>query len=321
MKIAYIGIKRHPLDLRELILHKLKELNAEISTCIYEDKPDFIVETVKEAKAIFLAPARQLTSEVFDAMSSVKLIQIWSSGYDKFNIDLAFERNIPVANNGGHNSIAVAEQTILLMLAVYKRIIEGYNRVISGKWHGNRHGMNQFILHGKNIGVIGLGNIGSKVASLASAFGMKVFYYDIDRRYDLESRYGFQYTELTELYKTSDIISLHLHLNDETRHLISSKEISFMKKEVVLINVSRAELIERKALTEALLENRISGLGMDVFYEEPTFPNDLLLNHPNFVGTPHSSCTYDTHVMAIDASIKNIMRALNGEEINYLISK
>ena len=94
-----------------------------------------------------------------------------------------------------------------------------------------------------------------------------------------------------------------------------------MKKEVVLINVSRAELIERKALTEALLENRISGLGMDVFYEEPTFPNDLLLNHPNFVGTPHSSCTYDTHVMAIDASIKNIMRALNGEEINYLISK
>ena len=320
MKIAYIGIKRHPPDLRELILSKIRELDVEIETSIYEDETDQIISSVQNANAIFLAPARYLPEEVFDAMNAVQLIQIWSSGYDKFNLKSALNRGILVANNGGYNSIAVAEQAILLILALYKRIIEGYRRVTSGKWAGNRHGMNQYILHGKSIGIIGLGNIGSKVAILASSFGMNVFYYDINRNLNLESKYGFKYVDIDHLYINSDIISLHLHLNEDTINFIDSEDIKKMKKGVVIINVSRAELINRDALTDALIQEHLGGLGLDVFYEEPTTPNDPLLLHPNFVGTPHSSCTYDTHVMAIDASIQNIRKALNGEKPDYLIS-
>ena len=247
------------------------------------------------------------------------LLQIWSSGYDKFNIKDAKELGLITANNGGHNSIAVAEQTLMLILSLMKKSAEGYERVRSGNWKGNNHGMDQYLLHGRSIGIIGLGAIGSKVAQLATAFGMEVSYYDIVRKTEEEKVCKAKYKSLDEIIEESDIITLHLHLNSNTQGMINDEKIKRMKDGVIIINVSRAELMDRRAMIENLNNGKIGKLGLDVYYEEPNSAEDPLINHPNFFGTPHSSCTYDTHCMALDACISNINNYMEGNTINYII--
>ncbi len=319
MQVAYFGIKRHPESLKNLILEKLQELNCEITNCLYEDSLDSQIKAVEKADAVLLAPARHIRKEVLESMKKVKLLQIWSSGFDKFNLLEAKNLGLKVANNGGHNSIAVAEQTLLLLLAIYKNLNDGQQRVKSGIWEGNSHGMDNYTLQGKTIGIYGLGNIGSKVAKLCLAFGMDVIYHDIERKKDFEENNKIKYVSKNQLLSNSDVISLHLHLNNHTKAILGEDEISIMKDKVVIINVSRADLIDRSALELNLFNGKIHALGLDVYYEEPNNYQDPIINHKNFVGTPHSSCTIDTHISALNACIKNIRAALNGLEIDYLI--
>jgi len=314
MNLLYLFIERHPENLRRLIRSCIPKKEFEVREMSYLEKVEDQIEKIKWAEAALLAPGRYLDDKVLAAGSHLKLMQLWSSGYDKFNMRAATKADIPVCNNGGANRIAVAEQTFLLMLSVYKRLPDSHRRTVTGDWAGNSHGMDMFILYGKTLGLIGLGAIGREVAKRAKAFGMRVIYYDI-RRLDVseELDLGVEYSRLDQLYRESDIVSPHLHYTPSLENMIGADEIKMMKDGVVIINVSRGELIDDKALLEALNDRKVGGVGFDVYRQEPTLPNDPLLTHPNFVGTPHMACTYDTHVMALEACIDNLLRVKRGE--------
>jgi D-3-phosphoglycerate dehydrogenase len=255
------------------------------------------------------------------AAKNVKLMQIWSSGYDKFNIEVAHTLGIPVANNGGANASSVAEHAVMLMFAVARKLPDSYRRVIEGNWAGNDHGLSMYMLEGKRLGIIGFGNIGRQVAQKVSGLGMDVSYYDINPAPDdVEKLLNVQYRPLDEILSGSDIISVHMHLSNMTRGLIGKNEIANMKDGVTLINVSRADILDRDALIDAMKQRKVLGLGVDVYSKEPTARGDELFDFPGFVGTHHvAGSNRDVYLTVLARAKENISRVINGEQPLWLI--
>src|SRR5262245_50630559 len=171
----------------------------------------------------YLGLARNMGGEFFRSAPRLKLVQLTSAGYDQVDIEAARKAKVPVSNNGGANAIAVAEHTFALMLAVLKRIVYHHNNVAAGKWRiGDFAAARVYELSRKTLGIIGLGNIGKKVARRAAAFDMNVQYYDVRRlTEDQEDALGVRFVLFTELLRTSDVVSLHVPLDDSTRGMIS----------------------------------------------------------------------------------------------------
>ncbi len=322
-KLLYVYEERIPQDLKDLVLSYIDVGEFELDSMTYLTPDEEKKQKLAVADMVLFAPGRFLSDDIMASAKNVKLMQLWSSGYDKFNITSAEKYNIPVANNGGANACSVAEHAVLLMLSVYKWLPDSHRRVIKGEWTGNSHGMDMFLMSGKTIGIIGFGNIGRQVARKISGFDVRVVYYDIVRAHeDLEKAYGATFVSLEELIKSSDIITLHLHNNKETKDLISEKEFSLMKKNAVLINVSRAELVNYDALYKALSQKQIHGAGMDVYLKEPTTSDDPLFALKNIVATPHmGGSTYDTYTMVMERVMQNFKRVSEGEEPLWVVNK
>lgn len=190
-----------------------------------------------------------VNTQLFKDAPKIKLIQLLSAGYDKADIDAAIKAKVPMCNNGGANSTAVSEHAMLLALAVSRRIIIQHTNVSQGRWHGNSPPQVHEV-RDRVMGIIGLGTIGKKVARLALAFGMKVHYYDIARlKEEQEDALGVRFRLLPEILRTSDIVSLHVPLNDSTRHLIGAQELAMMKKTAVIVNTSRGPVIDERSPT------------------------------------------------------------------------
>src|SRR5262249_14078799 len=185
-----------------------------------QDTPEFY-EAIKDAEYV-MGLGRPIAGEFFRSAPKLKLVQLLSAGYDRVDVESARKAKVPVANNGGANAIAVSEHAIMLMLAVLKRLVVFHNDVVAGKWRvGNHFDSRVFELHGKTLGIVGLGNIGKKVARLAQAFNMNVLYYDIARlTEDQEDALGVRFVLFTELLQAADIVSLHVPLDESTRNLI-----------------------------------------------------------------------------------------------------
>lgn len=322
MKIIYLLEERIPQNLRDLVIEKMEKANFEYKLMFYSDAIEKQIQLIKWAEAVFCAPGRKIADEVLEAGSHIKLYQLWSSGYDKFNCKKLRSMGIPTSNNGGANAVSVAEHTLLLMLATCRQLPSFHARTVSGNWSGNSHGMDLFMLQGKTLGVVGLGNIGSAVAIRALAFGMNVIYYDINNTaLDNPLLKSVKRVELEELFKTSDIVTLHLHLNSQTKEFIGSRELSLMKPNTILINVSRAGLIEQESFKKALLTGQIWGAGLDVYPTEPTTPGDQILNHPRVVATPHTAgSTLDVYLKAVDSCILNLKRVSQGNAPKYIVN-
>ena len=321
--ILYVYEERIPFSLRKLVKSYIsrKKFNLKEMTYNFSEKKQ--QKLIAWSDAVLLAPGRHLSNKVLHAgKGKVKLMQLWSSGYDKFNVTGANKANIPVANNGGANAISVAEHAILLMQAVNKKLPEYHERTITGRWKGNAHGMDLFNLYGKTLGIIGFGNVGKNVASRCRGFGMKIIYNDIKRATkNIEKRYDVKFEKKNNLLKKADILSLHLHLNKKTKNIINKKSLKLMKRNSIIINVSRSQLIDCQALTKALKRKKIRGAGLDVFDKEPTKPNDPLLKHPNVVATPHiSGSTYDVYKIVISRCLDNIKLALRNKKPMWLIN-
>jgi D-3-phosphoglycerate dehydrogenase len=232
-------------------------------------------------------------------------MQIWSSGYDKFNIEDAHDRGILVANNHGSNAISVAEHTILMMLGVSRRAPEMHNRVTTGNWAGNDHGMTSYSLSGKTLGIVGLGNIGTLVAKRAEALGMKIAF--ADPGVTASPAPGWEKQTFEELLTRSDYVTFHVHLGPETKNMFNSTNIGLLKKKPFLINVSRAELIEREALLAALESQAIRGVAIDAHYQEPTEPSDKLFSFDTVFYSPHiAGSTVDSYQETVRACVENI---------------
>src|SRR5499433_863577 len=168
-------------------------------------KPEFY-DKAADAEYYLGSPRTGIGNEFFRAAPKLKLIQLTSAGYDRVDVEAARKAKVPVANNGGANAIAVAEHTIMLMLAVLKRVVQMHNDVVAGNWRVTDARIHE--LAGRTLGIVGLGNIGKKVARRAAAFDMTIQYYDIKRlTEDEEDALGVRFVLLTELLRSSDVVS------------------------------------------------------------------------------------------------------------------
>ena len=270
----------------------------------------------------YLGLARQMGGEFFRSATKMRLVQLISAGYDHVDIEAARKAKVPVANNGGANAIAVAEHTIMLMLAVLKRVVRFHNDVVAGKWRaGNPNDSRIYELAGKTLGIVGLGNIGKKVARRAAAFDMAVQYYDIARlTEDQEDAIGARFVLLEELLRTSDVVSLHVPLTDRTRNLLGSRELGMMKKSAIVVNTCRGPVIDEDALHRALTSGQIAGAGLDVFVEEPPKPNNPLFALPNVTLSPHSAGpTWENWTARFRNGFDNIQRVAAGDKARWVI--
>ena len=209
----------------------------------------------------FLGSTRQMGGEFFRAAPKLRLVQLTSAGYDRVDVEAARKAGVPVSNNGGANAIAVAEHTLMLMLAVLKRVVRFHNDVVAGNWRAaDSPETRVYELAGRTLGIVGLGNIGKKVARRAAAFDMRVQYYDIARlTLDQEDAIGVRFALFTELLQTSDVVSLHVPLDDSTRKMIGARELGLMKPTAVLVNTCRGPVIDEDALYLSLKERQDRG--------------------------------------------------------------
>jgi len=250
----------------------------------------------------------------------LKLIQLLSAGYDRADLAAARKAKVPISNNGGANSVAVSEHALLLMLAVSRKLIQQHANVTGGRWRGNSvPKVNE--VRGKTLGIIGLGTIGKKTARLAQAFGMIVTYYDVARLTEAEEdALNVRFRLLPEIITKSDIISLHVPLNDTTKHLLGAAEIARMKPTALIINTSRGPVIDEKAMHAALAAGKIGGAGLDVFDEEPPPADNPLFTLDNVVLTAHlAGPTWESNEARLRNGFDNVQRVARGEAPLWVI--
>ena len=245
-----------------------------------------LIHAVAEAEFLILHPAT-IAAPVLRAASRVRLVQLLTAGYDKFDLALARSLGVPVATNGGANAWAVAEHTVSMLLAIYKRLCECDRSVREGTWRKPITGFNTYEVADKTIGVIGAGNIGRKVARRLHAFETQIVYFDTVDVPEIERDLSARRLELPELVRQSDVITLHLPLTAATHGLLGQREFSLMKPNAVVLNTSRAELVDEVALADALVTGRIMAAGVDVFSREPVAGDNPLLGVPNALLSPH----------------------------------
>jgi phosphoglycerate dehydrogenase-like enzyme len=257
----------------------------------------------------FLASGRlAIDKDVIEAASKLKMVQRTGVGTDTIDLTYLNAKGISVYVNPGINSISVAEHTILLMLAVLRRISVVDASVKIGKWGKNDIGIKCHSLFNKTIGIIGIGNIGKTVVKMLQPFGVKILYYDLFRLSEVdEKNMDIHYCGLTDLLEQVDILSLHCPLTNETRGFIGKKEIALMKKGAFIINTGRGQLIDEIALVAALKNGHIKGAGLDVFSKEPIDKNNPILGLDNVILTPHiGGLTLEVFSKMIKDAFENI---------------
>ncbi|MFC1753682.1 2-hydroxyacid dehydrogenase [Thermoproteota archaeon] len=262
--------------------------------------------------------------DIINASSNIKVISSFSVGLDHIDINEATRRGIYVTYTPGVLTNDTADLAFALMVSTARRISEGDRFVRSGDWKGG-WGPNMFLgegIWGKTLGIIGLGRIGTAVAERALGFKMKILYHNRNRSLLIEKRLNVKYRSLENLLKESDFISLHIPLTPDTYHLIDRKKLNLIKRNSIIINTSRGQIIDEDALVDALLEERISGAGIDVFPIEPLPVNSRLLKTKNTVLTPHiGSATYHTRNLMSEISANNLLLVLKGQEPLHLFNK
>jgi phosphoglycerate dehydrogenase-like enzyme len=258
----------------------------------------------------------------YETAKCLRLVQLVSAGYDHVDLDAARRAGVPVCNNGGANSRAVAEHTILLMLAVYRKLVPQHEMTSGGRWRGNQPMPTFYEMHGKTLGIIGLGTIGKRVARIASGgFDMSIQYYDIVRMSeDFEDSTKFRYLLLPELLATSDIVTCHVPLTSQTREMINARTLAHMRPHAILINCSRGRVVDFPALHDALTAGKIAGAGLDVFPAEPPSPSEPVLSLDNVVLTPHlAGASRETRIKQTRNAFDNVLRVARGERPLWVV--
>jgi D-3-phosphoglycerate dehydrogenase / 2-oxoglutarate reductase len=246
--------------------------------------PDFRA-TLARASGLIVRSATTVTAEMMADAGELRVIGRAGVGIDNIDLEAATERGIAVMNAPGGNTIAAAELTLALLLAVARRVPEADRSIREGRWDRSR--LQGVELRGRILGVIGAGRIGGAVAERCRAFGMKVIAYDpyLPPEATEDPRLGF--VPLAELLSTADVVTLHVPLTDETRGLIGAAALATMKKGAFVINASRGGVVDEPALAAALVSGVIAGAALDVYESEPLAGDSPMLSAPNLVLTPH----------------------------------
>ncbi|MEJ0077905.1 MAG: 2-hydroxyacid dehydrogenase [Alphaproteobacteria bacterium] len=274
-----------------------------------------VVPNLSGIEYMITYPHIPMRDPFYQAAPKLRLVQLLSAGYDNVDLESARRAKVPVSNNGGANAISVSEHALMLMLTVSRKVVWQHGSVSGGRWRGNGPAPRMYELYDKTLGIIGLGTIGKKVARLGRAFGMRVQYFDIARlTEDQEDALGVKFRLMRELLRSSDIVSMHVPLNDSTRHMIGADELALMKPTAIVINTSRGPVIDEVALHKTLSEGKIFGAGLDVFDREPPPSNNPLFKLDNVVLTAHfAGPTWDNHVARFRNAFDNVQRVARGE--------
>jgi phosphoglycerate dehydrogenase-like enzyme len=274
-----------------------------------------VVASLPGTEYMICYPHVPMRDAFYKAAPKLRLVQLLSAGYDNVDLEAARRARVPLSNNGGANAISVSEHALMLMLTVYRKVVWQHGSVSGGRWRGNGPAPKMYELYDKTLGIVGLGTIGKKVARLGRAFGMRVQYFDIARLTEDEAdALGVKFRLLRELIRTSDIVSMHVPLNDSTRHMIGAEELALMKPTSIIINTSRGPVIDEVALHKTLSTGKIFGAGLDVFDQEPPPSNNPLFKLDNVVLTAHfAGPTWDNHTARFRNAFDNVQRVARGE--------
>jgi glyoxylate reductase len=294
----------------------------------YQPPPyETLLEKVKEVDALASLLSDRIDCNLLQQAKRLRIVAQYAVGYDNIDVECATRLGIYVTNTPGVLTEATAELTWALILAVARRIVEADTFVRWGEWWRTKTGWHPHMmlgleLKGKTLGIVGLGRIGSRVAEIGKAFGMKIIYYDLSRNEALEKQLGVEYRDLDTLLQEADIVSIHVPLTKETYHLINEEKLRKMKRTALLINTARGAVIDTNALVKALSEGWIAGVGLDVFEQEPLPPNHPLTAFKNAVLVPHiGSATYDARHAMAELVAENLIAFYEGREPPTLVNK
>lgn len=260
------------------------------------------------------------SEQVFKAAKKLKMIQVTSAGYDSVNMDAAAKYGVIVCNNSGVNAQSVAEQVFGLIIDVARRISAHDRSMRAGRWERLEYIGDQQIT-GKTLGIIGLGNIGSRMAQIGSlGFKMPVIAYDPYISNERAAQFNTELVDMKSVFKNADIVTIHVPLNDETRHFVKKEHFDLMKPASIFINASRGPTVDEKALISTLEANKICGAGIDVFETEPLQKDSPLRSMENVVVVPHMGSSLETQVNMRKAAVKNVVRVINGMEPHRIVN-
>jgi len=270
-----------------------------------------------------LGASLELDAELLDLAPDLQAIASVSVGVDNYDIDYLTERRILLSNTPDVLTETTADTGFALILATARRVVELANVVRAGEWTRNV-GPAQFgtDVHGKTLGIIGMGRIGEALAQRGHfGFGMPVIYHSHSPKPAVEQRFDAQYRSLAQLLREADFVCLTLPLTAETEKLIGAEEFALMGPETIFINISRGKVVDEAALIEALRDGQIRAAGLDVFEREPLNPDSPLLQLNNVVATPHiGSATHETREAMATCAVDNLLAALAGERPKNLVN-
>jgi len=280
--------------------------------------PPALLEAVAGARALIIRSATQVTAEVLDAARDLVVVGRAGIGLDNVDVAAATTRGVMVVNAPQSNILSAAEHTMALLLAQARNVPQAHNALVHGKWERSRwEGVE---LHGKTLGVIGLGRIGALVAQRASAFGMRLIAYDPYISADRARQLGIELLTLDELVAQADFVTLHVAKSKETVGLIGRELLARARPGLRIINVSRGGIVDEEALADAIRSGQVAGAALDVFAVEPTTSSPLF-ELPSVVVTPHlGASTREAQDKAGATIAEQVALALAGEFVPFAVN-
>lgn len=334
-RIAFLGVEKWEQD----YLRRKLGVERNLSLVFFSKSLNSpILKKIGNADILVVFVWSQVDGQVISCLPRLKFIATMSTGFDHIDLEACEKRGIKVSNLPFYGSKTVAEHTFALLLSLSRKIPQSIARTRQGNF--TLEGLRGFDLEGKTIGIVGLGQIGSEVAKLASGFGMRILAFDPKKNPVFAKKWKIKYTTLDYLLESADIISLHTSYNEKTHHLINKGNIRKIKKGAYLINTARGGLVETEALLLALKRGILAGVGLDVLEEEcfikeekelltrpfqktcdlrVVLHNHLLIHNPKVIITPHNAFNSKEALQRIlDTTIENIKAFLKGKPLNLL---
>jgi len=271
-----------------------------------------------------------ITANFISRLKSLKLIQLCGSGYETVDLVAADKAGVPVARSPGQNSKAVAEHAFILMSVLNRGILESDIETKRGNYQEIREKLRKegiYELEDLNLGMLGVGPVGKEMAKIGAFFRARLYYYDIVRLSpEQERELKLTQVDFKELLKISDVLTLHIPLNESTRKLIGRPELALLKPTAILINTSRGGILDDEALIDALKSNRLKGAALDTFDPEPIPPDHPFLSldtelQKRLILTPHiAGSTRQSQNRMFQEAINNVLRVMRGEKPNYVVN-
>lgn len=319
-------MKQRVVVYKKLPEHLMEQLHAEFDVSLFERVNDgnraAFLAALKTAHGM-IGASLPITNEMLDAAPELKIASTVSVGIDNFDLDYFKRRGLMLAHTPGVLTEATADTIFSLILASARRVVELAEYVKAGNWKGSigesHYGVN---VHGKTLGLIGMGRIGSAVARRARhGFGMKILYNNTRPNPEAERELDATFVGKDELLAQADFVCLMLPLTPQTEKMFGAREFGLMKRSAIFINASRGRIVDEAALIKALQDKAIYAAGLDVFEVEPLPVDSPLLKLPNVVALPHiGSATHETRMAMAELAVANLIAGLRGEPIPHLAS-